>query len=71
VLARQRIRGHEGFVLPIREYAPLCLSEGLRRGKAIEVGRGSHAAQHSSAALAWTQMWGRGGAIDQRFTGFP
>src|SRR5215471_11125350 len=29
------------FVIPIREYSPLCLSEGLCWGKAIEVGRGS------------------------------
>jgi hypothetical protein len=34
-------RDDEEFVIPIREYAPLCLGEGLRRGKTIEVGRGS------------------------------
>src|ERR1700737_5324216 len=35
------VRSDEEFVIPIREYAPLCLGEGLRRGKTIEVGRGS------------------------------
>ena len=35
------VRDDEEFVIPIREYAPLCLGEGLRWGKAIEVGRGS------------------------------
>src|ERR1039457_103418 len=34
--------------MPIRRYSPRCLGEGLRWGKAIEVGRGS--APHTNVA---------------------
>ena len=43
--------------MPIREYSPLCLGEGLRWGKAIEVGRGSAPYENLARSRRLTQLF--------------